>query len=96
MLVSARYRMTIVSCFSAYDLPELVDGSASKYLEVLLKPIYNDAEETDTFDSDPMLADLSRRLKRFGIRVVEGFGRRLPLVASYGNQALVVEPDWSA
>lgn len=95
MLVSARYRMTIVSCFSAYDLPELVDGSASKYLEVLLKPIYNDAEETDTFDSDPMLADLSRRLKRFGIRVVEGFGRRLPLVASYGNQALVVEPDWS-
>ena len=95
MLVSARYRMTIVSCFSAYDLPELVAGTASKYLEVLLRPIYNDAEETDTFESDPMLADLSRRLKRFGIRVVEGFGRRLPLVASYGNQSLVVEPDWS-
>lgn len=95
MLVSARYRMTIVSCFSAYDLPELIEGSASKYLEVLLRPIYNEAEETDTFDSDPMLADLSRRLKRFGIRVVEGFGRRLPLVASYGNKALVVEPDWS-
>ncbi|MEY3406686.1 MAG: hypothetical protein RLZZ556_758, partial [Actinomycetota bacterium] len=95
MLVSARYRMTIVSCFSAYDLPELIAGTASKYLEVLLRPIYNDAEETDTFESDPMLADLSRRLKRFGIRVVEGFGRRLPLVASYGNQSLVVEPDWS-
>ena len=95
MLVSARYRMTIVSCFSAYDLPELVEGSASKYLEVLLRPIYNETEEGDSFDSDPMLADLSRRLKRFGIRVVEGFGKRLPLVASYGNQALVVEPDWS-
>lgn len=95
MLVSARYRMTIVSCFSAYDLPELIEGTASKYLEVLLRPIYNEAEETDTFESDPMLADLSRRLKRFGIRVVEGFGRRLPLVASFGNQSLVVEPDWS-
>ncbi len=95
MLVSARYRMTIVSCFSAYDLPELSDQGATKYLTTLLRPIYNESVESDSFDSDPMLADLARRLKRFGIRVVEGFGQRMPLVASYGNQALVVEPDWS-
>jgi hypothetical protein len=95
MLVSARYSLTIVSCFSAYDLPELGPEGATAYLSTLLRPIYNDSVETDTFDSDPMLADLSRRLKRFGIRVVEGFGERIPLVASFGNQSLIVEPDWA-
>jgi len=95
MLVSARYRMTIVSCFSAYDLPELKADGAAEYLENLLRPIYNEQVESDTFDSDPMLGDLARRLKRFGIRVVEGIGERIPLVASYGNQNLIVEPDWS-
>ena len=95
MLVSARYRMTIVSCFSAYDLPELTGVGATNYLTTLLRPIYNEGELGDTFDSDPMLADLARRLKRFGIRVVEGFGPRMPLIASFGNQALIVEPDWS-
>lgn len=95
MLVSARYRMTIVSCFSAYDLPELRAESATAYLETLLRPIYNESVESDTFESDPMLADLARRLKRFGIRVVEGFGERIPLVASFGNQSLLVEPDWA-
>ncbi|MFM8927564.1 MAG: hypothetical protein ACKOFA_05120, partial [Rhodoluna sp.] len=95
MLVSARYQMTIVSCFSAYDLPEITGVGASAYLTTLLKPIYNESELGDTFDSDPMLADLARRLKRFGIRVVEGFGQRMPLIASFGNQALIVEPDWA-
>jgi len=95
MLVSARYKMTIVSCFSSYDLPEIRNEGATEYLPTLLKPSYNESIESDTFDSDPMLADLARRLKRFGVRVVEGFGRRIPLIASYGNQFLVVEPDWS-
>ena len=95
MLVSARYKMTIVSCFSAYDLPEMRPEGATEYLPTLLKPSYNESIESDTFDSDPMLADLARRLKRFGVRVVEGFGKRIPLIASYGNQALIVEPDWS-
>ena len=95
MLVSARYKMTIVSCFSSYDLPEIRNEGATEYLSTLLKPSYNESIESDTFDSDPMLADLARRLKRFGVRVVEGFGRRIPLIASYGNQFLVVEPDWS-
>ncbi len=95
MLVSARYRMTIVSCFSSYDLPEIRNEGATEYLPTLLKPSYNESIESDTFESDPLLADLARRLKRFGVRVVEGFGRRIPLIASYGNQCLVVEPDWS-
>lgn len=95
MLVSARYKMTIVSCFSSYDLPEIRNEGATEYLPTLLKPSYNESIESDTFDSDPMLADLARRLKRFGVRVVEGFGKRIPLIASYGNQFLVVEPDWS-
>jgi hypothetical protein len=95
MLVSARKRMTIVSCFSAYDLPELEGSSAASYLATLLRPIYNEQVESDSFDSDPLLADLARRLKRFGIRVVEGIGERIPLVASFGNKNLIVEPDWS-
>lgn len=95
MLVSARYELTIVSCFSAYDLPELGPEGATAYLSTLLRPIYNESDESDTFDSDPMLADLSRRLKRFGIRVVEGFGERISLVASFGSQSLIVEPDWA-
>ena len=95
MIVSARYELTIVSCFSAYDLPELGPEGATAYLSTLLRPVYNDTVESDTFDSDPMLADLSRRLKRFGIRVVEGFGERIPLIATFGNQSLIVEPDWA-
>jgi hypothetical protein len=81
--------MTIVSCFSAYDLPELKADGATEYLATLLRPIYNESVESDTFDSDPMLQDLARRLKRFGVRVVEGFGERIPLVASFGNQNLL-------
>jgi len=95
MLVSARYRITICSCFSAYDLPEVTGEGATAYLEQLLRPTYNESELGDGFDSDPMLADLARRLKRFGIRVVEGFGQRMPFIASFGNQALIVEPDWA-
>ena len=95
MLVSARYKMTIVSCFSSYDLPEMRNEGATEYLATLLRPSYSDSIESDSFDSDPMLGDLARRLKRFGVRVVEGFGQRIPLIASYGNQHLVVEPDWS-
>lgn len=95
MLVSARRTMTIVSCFTSYDLPENLQAGATEYLNTLLRPRYSDSIETDSFDSDPMLADLARRLKRFGIKVIEGFGKRIPLVASFGNSALVVEPDWS-
>ena len=42
-----------------------------------------------------MLADLARRLKRLSVRVVEGFGERLSLIAEYGNKAVVIEPDWA-
>ena len=95
LLVSARKQFTIVSCFSAYDLPEIQPGTAASYLPQLLRPQYSGAEERESFDADEMLADLARRLKRLSVRVVEGFGERLALIAEYGNKAVVIEPDWA-
>jgi len=95
LLVSARHQFTIVSCFSAYDLPEIKPGSAASYLPQLLRPQYSGADDRESFDADEMLADLARRLKRLSVRVVEGFGERLSLIAEYGNKAVVIEPDWA-
>jgi hypothetical protein len=42
-----------------------------------------------------MLQDLAIRLKKLGIRVDQSFNPATPLIASFGNQAAVIEPDWN-
>ena len=94
LLVSARKEITVISCFGAEDIPEdrLSNGA------VLLRDLLSSGEAVrDPLDGlpDPMLNDLSLRLKKLGLRVDESLSASLPLVVSYAKQAAVIEPDWA-
>jgi hypothetical protein len=94
LLVSARKSITVISCFAAEDIPSdrLTNGA------LLLRDLLSAADETlEPVDvlPDPMLNDLSLRLKKLGARVDESRSGSLPLVVSYAKKAAVIEPDWS-
>lgn len=92
LLVSARNRITAVSCVGA-DLLRATSPLSATYLlaEVLTT---TSADETDDSESDPLLEDLALRLKKLGARAVLNFKSTLPLVVSYANKAAVILPDW--
>ena len=89
LLVSARREVSLFT--SVANIPD--DWSQRD----LLREIYASAIPAAILDSedlpDPMLADLAIRLRKLGARVTLGFGDRLALVLSYGNQAAVIETD---
>jgi hypothetical protein len=94
LLVSAREQITVVSCFTADEVPSdrLVNGA------LLLKDLLQaSTRESQTASPviDPMLADLSIRLKKLGARVDESYSSELPLIVSYAKNSAVIEPDWS-
>jgi hypothetical protein len=93
MLVSARSRLDVISCFSAQQIA--VGGPLDPH--TILREVLNSEFAAETFesDSDPLLEDLALRLKKLGAHVVENFGGSLPLVASFGKTAAVVYPDWA-
>ena len=93
MVVSARKQITIVSCFSTADLPAHATNGVG-YLRELLKGGVHVEVAASELEADPMLEDLAVRLRKLGVTVKTGFGVNLPLVASYGNKALVLQPDW--
>lgn len=94
LLVSARQTLSIVSCFGAEELTAERVGSGASYLKSLLEASQVNEIESFELDSDPLLNDLSLRLTKLGIAVKTGYGQRLSMVASYSNQAVVLEPDW--
>lgn len=94
LLVSARERITVVSCFGAEDVPvdRLANGA------VLLKDLLEATQQASqpvAKANDPMLADLSLRLKKLGARVDETYSNELPLVVSFAKTSAVIEPDWA-
>ncbi|CAB4604536.1 unannotated protein [freshwater metagenome] len=94
LLVSARDQITVVSCFGAEDVPvDRLSGGAT-ILKDLLAATQAQHEPIQQV-IDPMLSDLSLRLKKLGARVDDGFSRDLPLIASYAKTSAVIEPDWS-
>jgi hypothetical protein len=93
LLVSARKTITMISCFDADEVPtDRLENGALLLKEMMLaakieaKPVVKDA--------DPMLSDLSIRLRKLGARVDDSFSKDLPLVVSFGNKTAVIEPDW--
>ena len=94
LLVSAREQITVVSCIDADDMPSdrLLNGAL--ILKDLLRAGSFQRESTEQ-TLDPMLSDLSMRLKKLGARVDDTYSRELPLVASYAKTSAVIEPDWS-
>ena len=94
LLVSAREQITVVSCFDAEDMPTDRLANGALILKDLLLAT-NVSREPASHALDPMLSDLSLRLKKLGARVDDSFSRELPLVVSYAKNSAVIEPDWS-
>ena len=94
LLVSAREQITIVSCFGSEDVPSDRLSNGAALLRDLLEAASAASSEVVPVN-DPMLADLSIRLKKLGARVDESYSRELPLIASYANNSAVIEPDWA-
>ena len=94
LLVSARKQITVISCFTADEMPtDRLNNGAALLKDLLMaadaEPVAIDAEP------DPMLLDLSLRLKKLGARVDTGYSSALPLIVSYAKQVAVIEPDWA-
>jgi hypothetical protein len=92
-LVSARKHLTVVSALEAVDL---VDPSiiGSDVLREMLSEISKPTRKALEADVNPMVADLAIRLTKLGVTTRTNFSSRLKLVASVGEKAAVVEPDW--
>ena len=90
LIVSARSRLTVVSCFTA----DAVIGNSTndQMLRALLDPSH--LAEIKNGEPDAMLADLSLRLQKLGARTQLNFGGRIGLAVSHGKQLAVVDPDW--
>jgi hypothetical protein len=94
LLVSARHQITVISCFEAADIPEDRLSNGALLLKDLLSAADAQLEPADVM-ADPMLNDLSLRLKKLGARVDESLSASMPLVVSYAKNAAVIEPDWA-
>ena len=91
LLVSARKQITTVACFSAVDLHGDEIAGPAALLRDLLTTHHN--KGFNDLERDSLLADLAIRIKKLAIRTDFSFGNRLPLVASFANNAVVVLPD---
>jgi len=94
LLVSAREQITVVSCFAADEVPSDRLSNGALLLKDLLQASTQPSQGASQMN-DPMLADLSIRLKKLGARVDDTYSRELPLIASYAKNSAVIEPDWS-
>ena len=94
LLVSARHEITVISCFDAEDIPTDKLSNGALMLSDLLSAADAPREPSDVLP-DPMLNDLSLRLKKLGARVDETLSVSLPLVVSYAKKAAIISPDWS-
>jgi hypothetical protein len=94
LLVSARTQITVVSCFAAEDVPSDRLSNGATLLKDLLEAT-TPKQQLASMPADPMLVDLSLRLKKLGARIDDSFSTEVPLIASFGKSAAVIEPDWS-
>ncbi|CAB4548191.1 MAG: hypothetical protein F2536_04165 [Actinobacteria bacterium] len=92
-VVSARKRMTAVSCYNFEDFAGMSLPENQRWLKDLVAPSF--LQETPDGKPDPLLQDLAKRLEKLGIKVVLNFASRIGLAASYGSKAVVVDADWS-
>ena len=92
-IVSARKRMTVVSCYNFEDFAAGGLPENQRWLKDLIAPSFmSDVAEGQ---ADPLLRDLARRLEKLGLKVALNFGGRIGLAVSFGKKAAVVDPDWA-
>jgi hypothetical protein len=96
LLVSARNSLTVVSCFTESDIADENAGGVPHLRHLLANSarvvVAEGLPESDL--NDPLLQDLALRLRKLGVTVRVSFGQHLSLVASYGNRAIALIPDW--
>jgi hypothetical protein len=92
-IVSARKRLTVVSCYNFEDFAAGKLPENQRWLKDLIAPSF--LSDIRSGDPDPLLADLSKRLKKLGFNVALNFGDRIGLAVSFGNKAAVVDADWA-
>jgi len=96
LLVSARKSLTVVTCFMDSDIADETAGGVPHLRQLLANSarveVAAGLPESDM--NDPMLQDLALRLRKLGVTVRVGFGQHVSLVASYGNRAIALLPDW--
>lgn len=93
MLVSARKKFTVVSCFSATEIPDDATNGVA-HLRDLLSGGVRVETPTDETSQDAMLSDLAIRLRKLGVTVKTDFGQNLSMIVSYGRTAIELRPDW--
>ena len=92
-IVSARKRLTVVSCYNFEDLAAVKLPDNQVWLKDLIAPSF--LSETKDGEPDPLLADLALRLQKLGLKVALNFGGRISLAVSNGLRAAVVDADWA-
>jgi hypothetical protein len=92
-IVSARKRLTVVSCYNFEDFAAGKLPDNQRWLKDLIAPSF--LSDIRSGDPDPLLADLSKRLQKLGFNVALNFGDRIGLAVSLGNRAAVVDADWA-
>jgi hypothetical protein len=92
-LVSARKHITVVSALEPKDLtdPSIIGCDV---LREMLSEITNPKQPVFEVDVNPMIADLAIRLTKLGVTTRTNFSPSMKLVASVGEKAAVIEPDW--
>lgn len=93
LLVSARKQFTLVSVLESSDLAGSQLAGA-ELLHELLVEIQRPASAGVEVKISPMISDLAIRLTKLGVTTRTNFSERLNLVASVGNKAAVIDPDW--
>ena len=93
LLVSARKQITIVSALENQDLLAKANPGVEMLSDLMheierVTPIRVEAE------LNPMIADLAIRLTKLGVTTRTNFSTRIKLVASVGEKAAIIEPDW--
>ncbi|MFM7013953.1 MAG: hypothetical protein ACKOXT_03045 [Actinomycetota bacterium] len=93
LLVSARKQITVVSAFGP---GELADSKApgAEILNELLEELVREPNHLAEKEVNPMIADLAMRLSKYGLVTRTNFSERVELVASVGDKAAIIEPDW--
>lgn len=93
LLVSARKQITIVSALDTQDLLAKTTPGV-ELLSDLMNELAMPSSTKVESDLNPMIADLAIRLTKLGVTTRTNFSPRIKLVASVGEKAAIVEPDW--
>lgn len=100
-MTRARRSLVIVTCVrpDQFEVSRLTRGTVG--LAEILTELGERTDQPGGADpagsgEAPMLVDLARRLASFGMRVELGFRGEIPLAASYGNRAIVIDMDVAA